>query len=538
MVIDSMTTALAAMRVGRWTEAAEAFRHAIAETDDPRAHDGLAQAAWWLDDAETALAAREAGYRGFRAAGDDRAAARSAATLGYDSMLFGHGVAVGRGWLARSADLLDGQPDLPENGWLAVRQAEVALAVDHDALSALDHARAAEALGRASGDHNLVFVGQAVEGLSLVRLGDVAGGMALLDASAGAATAGDLDDLMWMGKVCCWLIYACHEAGDLARAETWCTRVAEICVAQDLEPLFSVCRIQYASVLLAQGDSEGAEAALDDALDRLDGSKRVARLEAVAQLGELRRRQGRDDEAERLLAQAGFQPPAVISLSRLRLAQGDVDRAWSTISELVRSLPNDTQLDRVDALAVFVEVGVAAGHLEPAREAAAEIREMAGRVCTDAMWAMAAAAEARVAEGSTVVAHWQDAIRHATAAGLLFEEADHRLDLADVLVAEGARDEARDHAAAAVDRFHPLGGGPGTTRALAILGEEIHDVPLTGRQVDVIRLLAGGSSNAEIASELFLSEHTVHRHVANIYSTLGIRTRAAAAVYAVGHDLV
>ncbi len=538
MVIDSMTTALAALRVGLWSEAAEAFGRAIVETDDPRAHDGLAQAAWWLDDADTALASREAGYRGFRAAGDDRAAARAAATLGYDSLLFGRGVAVGLGWLARAADLLDGRPDLPENGWLAVRQAEVALAAEHDAASALEHARAAEAVGRSAGDDNLVFVAQALAGLSLVRLGDVAGGMALLDASTAAATTGDLDDLMWMGKICCWLINACHEAGDLTRAETWCSRVEEICVARDLEPLFSVCRIQYASVLLAQGDSEGAESALDDALGRLDGSKRLARLEAVAQLGELRRRQGRDDEAERLLTQAGFQPCAVISLTRLQLAQGDVDRAWSTISELVRSLPDDTQLDRVGAWSACVEVGVVAGQIGPARDAAVQIREMADRVCTDAMWAMAAAAEARVAGESRVVGHWQDAIRHAAAAGLLFEEADHRLDLADVLVARGHRDEARRHAAEAVDRFQPLGGGPGTIRALTILQERAPDVPLTERQVDVLRLLASGSSNAEIATELFLSEHTVHRHVANIYGALGIRTRAEAAVYAVSHDLV
>lgn len=538
MSSDAMATALAALQAGRWHAATRAFGQVIADSDDPRAHDGLAQAAWWLDDATTTLAAREAGYRGFRAAGDDRSAARAAATLGYDSMLFGQGVAVGRGWLARSADLLGTHPDAPESGWLSARLSEVALAVEHDAAAGLEHAGVAESIGRTTGDHDLVFVGQALAGLSHVRLGAVADGMALLDAAAGAATAGDIDDLMWMGKVCCWLIYACHEAGDLIRAETWCQRVEEICVAQDLQPLFSMCRIQYASVLLAHGDSQGAESALDAALQRLEGSRRVARLEAVAQLGELRRRQGREAEAEALLAQAGFLPGGVISLSRLRLSQGDVDRAWSTISELVRALPGDAQLDRVDALSALVEVAVAAGRIGQARAAVAEIHRLAERVRTDAMWAAAAAAEARVADPWTRRAHWQDAIRHAAAAGLLFEEADHRLELADVLLADGARDEARHQAAVALQRYRPLGGGPGSARAQDVVGDAGPGGPLTPRQVDVLRLLAGGASNAEIATELVISEHTVHRHVANIYNTLDLRSRAEAAVYASVHGLL
>lgn len=80
-------------------------------------------------------------------------------------------------------------------------------------------------------------------------------------------------------------------------------------------------------------------------------------------------------------------------------------------------------------------------------------------------------------------------------------------------------------------------------RALAgFLGEPAPepggDSPLSGRETEVLRLVAEGLSNREIASSLVLSEHTVHRHVANILRKLGHSTRAAAAAQAARAGLV
>lgn len=538
MTSQELVTAEAALKAGRWDEAAAGFADVVAHTDDPQAHDGLAQVAWWRDDADAALAAREAAYRGFRGMGDHRAAALMAATLGYDSILFGQGVPVGRGWLARAADLLAGQDDWPEVGWLAVRNAEVALMVDHAPRAGLEYARAAESLGRTTGDEDLVVVGQALAGLALVRLGDVAPGMALLDAAAGAATAGDVEDLMWMGKVCCWLINACQDAHDLARAATWCVRVEEICARHDLAPLFSACRIQYASVQMAQGECVAAEETLAEVLQRLEHSKRGERLEAVAHLGELRRRQGRHDEAEILLRQAGFQTNAVISRCRLQLTQSEPERAWSTVTELLRTLPVDQQLERAEVLAMVVEAGAAVGRSDEARAAAAELRAMADQVGTDALLAESAAAQARLAPADArAINAWQDAVRHAAAAGLGFHEAEYRLEYAACLQALGDRKGVLDQAGRALDLLQPLGIGPSIDRARSLLGRGDAGLPLSERQVDVLRLLARGLSNADIADQLFLSEHTVHRHVANIYKTLNVSSRAAAATYAANRGL-
>ena len=532
---DELTDATAALIAGRWLEASKAFA-SLASTGGPRAQEGLAQAAWWLDDAGVAVGAREAAYRGFRAAGDDRGAARTAATLGYDSILFGGGVAVGRGWLARAVDLLGGRTDLPESGWLAVRQAEVALAVDHDAVTALEAATRATAVARGVGDADLLSVSRALAGLAQVRLGHVGEGMSELDAAAAAATAGDVEDLMWVGKICCWLISACQETSDLARASEWCARVADISERRQLAPLFTVCRTQYASVLLAGGDCVEAELALADVLVRLQDSRRLGRLDAVAQLGELRRRQGRHTEAETLLKHVGFHPSAMCGLALIRLAEGDGARAQSIVTELLRAIGPQQQLERGGVLMAAVRVAVACGQHAQARQAADELAVIAGIIGTEAFLARAAAAEALLSDPVTAVGLWQDAARHFHDAGLPFDEAECRVELADVLHAAGDP-MASEQAAAALDLLLPsLPAGRAADRARAILRTS-HQGPLTPRQIDVLRLLAGGLSNAQIAEALHLSEHTVHRHISNIFVALGLRSRAAAAAYAVKEGL-
>jgi ATP/maltotriose-dependent transcriptional regulator MalT len=534
---EDLTAARAALRAGRWPEAAAAYSALAADTDDPGAHEGLAQAAWWLDDSETTLSAREAAYRRFRAIGNDQGAVRTASTLGYDSMLFSVGIAVGRGWLLRAAELLDGRSDLPEAGWLAVREAEVALTVDHDATAALAAATTAQRIGHSTADGDLVIVGQALAGLSRVRLGQVSEGMPLLDAASAAATAGDVEDLMWMGKICCWLISACQETHDLDRAAEWCARVEEICVRRELTPLFAVCRTQYASVLVAQGDYAKAEASLTEVLGLLEQSRRGNRLDAVVQLGELRRRQGRLADAESLLRQAGFHPRAMTGLAQVKLAQGDASRAWSIITELLRSVPTDQQLERVDALAVAVAAGVATGHMAEARDAAAQLRGIADSIRIDFLFGAAAAAEARLSSPEAAIGFWQAAVRHFHAAGLPFDQAECGLELAEALLAVGDRPGAREHAALALETLLPLRADRAIGRARALL-DPAGAGPLTQRQTEVLRLIARGLTNSEIAATLKLSEHTVHRHVANIYSVLGLSSRVAAAAYAADNRLL
>jgi DNA-binding CsgD family transcriptional regulator len=96
--------------------------------------------------------------------------------------------------------------------------------------------------------------------------------------------------------------------------------------------------------------------------------------------------------------------------------------------------------------------------------------------------------------------------------------AGRTLDLAQVLAVPGRTDPAARQAPAAVS------------------GEAVS--VLTPRELDVLKLVAQGLSNADIARRLVLSEHTVHRHLANILRKLDLSSRAAAAAWDVHTGLV
>jgi hypothetical protein len=215
-----------ALASGDWVGARDGFTAIIARGPEARAYEGLGQALWWLDDGLGCLEARETAYRLHRTTEDDAVgAARAATSLSCDALLFGAGAAVAQGWWERARDLLEAVPERSEHGWLAVREGELALDIDHDASIARAAGERARAIGRRQGDTQLQFVGMALSGRAATSAGDPATGMPQLDAAVAAATSGEIVDLMWMGKICCWLIAACQETQDLARADEWCRRV-------------------------------------------------------------------------------------------------------------------------------------------------------------------------------------------------------------------------------------------------------------------------------------------------------------------------
>ena len=88
--------------------------------------------------------------------------------------------------------------------------------------------------------------------------------------------------------------------------------------------------------------------------------------------------------------------------------------------------------------------------------------------------------------------------------------------------------------------FEQLGAAPDLARAQALSRKARAKPPggLTARELEVLRLVATGKTNRSIAADLFLSEKTVARHVSNIFTKLGLSSRAAATAYAYKHDLV
>ena len=536
----SLAAARAAEREFRWADAADAFRVVATESGDPAALEGLAQCAWWLDDGALCLQAREAAcqctcaHRSYLDAGDALSAARAATSLAWDSLLFGHGASVAQGWLGRARGLLAGEPEKREHGWLAVREAELAHAASHDPAESLEAAGHAAAVGRRHHDPDLEQAGLAFAGLTLVGNGKVTAGMELLDAAAVAATAGDVRDPMWMGKICCWLIAACVQAQDVERAAQWCRRIADVSARQGLMPLFNVCRVRYAELCILRGDWAEAERDLSAAIERLVNSRRDTRLSAVAQLGELRRRQGRQQEADELLRQAEFVPEARVSRALLALDRGDPVAAWKAIAEVLAEIPPAAQLDRAAVLPSAVVVALAAGDPDAAASAVAELKTIAARIGTDRLLGQAAAATGRLAAD---VGAWPAAGRHFNQAGLRFDEAEARYGLGQALLTDGATDEANEHLECARGIFDEIGAPHRAATLRALAGRRSAGL-LTERQVEVLALVARGLTNGEIARQLHLSEHTVHRHLSNSFTALGVSSRAAATAYVLSNGLI
>ena len=530
-----------ALSRGSWDEA---LGHFHGGEDDPEALEGIGLAQWWLDDADATLEARERAYRLHRAAGNGVGAARVASALAWDSLLFGGRAAVARGWLERSARLLAQEPTGPEHAWLAVREAEVALNTGVPA-AARTAAQRAVAIGEETGDEDVQVVGRSLEGLALVQEGAVDEGMRRLDESAAAATAGELD-LMWTSKVCCNLISACNTVGDVERATEWCDEMKDFARRWELRTLFNVCRTQYAAVLVHQGTWNEAEKELTAALAVLGSGRRSTLVEGTARLGELRRRQGRLDEARVLFAQSELHSVARFGAVELALDEGDAATALALAERLEHTTDAQRRLSRIVVLLLLVRAAAAAAQPDSGRAAVEELEGLAELVDTNGARAAAARAAGTLAladgDLATAARRLEDAVDLYGVAAAPYERAQSRLALAHALCDLGAVDRALAEATLAHTAFEELDAqraAAGAAELLLTLDSGARSAgPLTKRELQVIALVTAGRSNREIAAELVVSEHTVHRHVANILRKLDEPTRAAAAARATRDGLV
>ena len=78
---------------------------------------------------------------------------------------------------------------------------------------------------------------------------------------------------------------------------------------------------------------------------------------------------------------------------------------------------------------------------------------------------------------------------------------------------------------------------PDVTVGVSITGA-LTPAGLTAREMEVLRCVAEGRTNREIAKALVLSDHTVRRHLQNIFNKIGVSSRAAATAFAFQRDLV
>ena len=111
-----------------------------------------------------------------------------------------------------------------------------------------------------------------------------------------------------------------------------------------------------------------------------------------------------------------------------------------------------------------------------------------------------------------------------------------RLLLGRALHARGDEESAVTELAAARRTLAELGAAPAEREAAAMI-TPTHPGGLTSREMEVLRLVAAGKSNPEIAAQLFLSEKTIARHLRNIFTKLDVTSRTAAAAFAYQHHI-
>jgi len=530
------------LQEGRWQAARTLFAEAVAAEQTPEAFEGLSWSAWWLDDPAAVFEARERAYRLYRDANDVAGAARMATWLACDELDFHGAIPVANGWLARAHRLLDPLEPGPENGWLAFFDGYMAHA-GGDATKAAELGRRSAALGQGFAVPDLEMLGLALEGAALVTRAQVEEGMRCLDAATAAALQGEAQIPISGAWACCFLVTACAAVRDYERAFEWCDRIAEFAERYGSRYMLAFCRAEYGAVHLWRGRWNDAEAVLEASIEDFSRSRPAMVGGAIVGLAELRRRQGRFQDAARLLDQAGPIQEAQLCRARLALDRGETARAVELAERFLRQVPADRKLDRAPALELLVRARTARGDLEEAGSALAALRQIERVVDTDPFRAPVDLAEGLLAAASgdhdRARPLLEDAIDRFERSGGPFEAALARIELATTLLTMRRVDAAAREATAAAERLRELGAEHEAERAQRLLEGAIHSgdagspLPeLTPREREVLCLVTEGLTNRQIAERLVVSEHTVHRHVTNLLRKLDLPSRTAAAALA------
>jgi len=472
--------------------------------------------------------------------GDREGAARSAFWLGFGLLQRG-AIAPASGWFARAERILDeAHLDSVVRGYLLVPSA-IQHIVQGDPLAGHAAFTQAAEIARRFGDRDLASLACHGRGRALIRLGSIADGVALLDEAMVAVITGDVTPIL-AGDVYCSVLEGCQETFDLRRAYEWTLSLAEWCAAQpDLVRYRGECLLYRAEVMQLRGKWNDAAHDAQDACELL--ASRAAAGAAFYRVGEIHRLRGESANADMAYTRAnerGKKPQPGLSL--LRLAQGQTDAAAASIRGVL--LDTRVRAARARMLNAAVEILLAAGDLENARAAAAELAEIARTIGAPLLHAASAHATGavRLAEGE--IGGASTSLREAweiwRELEMPYEEAQTGLLMAAVCERRGDQDGRRLELDAARQLFTQLGAAPWLARVADQFERAIHRPAgsLSEREAQVLRLVAAGKTNRDVAEALFISEKTVARHLSNIFDKLGVSSRTGATAWAYQHNLI
>lgn len=525
----------AALAAADWDAARTSFEAVLALGPSPAAVDGLSEVANYERDYERAIALKEQAFAEYRQRGQAVEAAHAARWLGFLYGTYHGNWPAASGWMGRAADLLEGVEECAAHGWLALDRAPFA----DDPAEREQAATAALAIARRYGDADLEYEAVALLGEAYVAAGRISDGLPLLDQAMAAVAGGEVRDHKAIGEIYCRLLSGCEHAMDVRRAEEWLGTIESHVVWTDFAR--PTCRSHLGAILVALGRWQEAEAELVAAIETFERGYRGDRVLPLVRLADLRVRQGRFEEAERLLDDLEWHPTARRMAAEIALGRGDHPLAEELARLCVEGAdPTDPACGPI--LEVLFAVQIARG--DPA--GAARTRDQLAAL-VDAGGARAEAA-AELASGvlgaragdAGARAHLTHALELYASLELPLEAARCRLELARALAADSP-DAAAYEGRLALQAFERVGA----TRDADAAGEVMRGIGATGRawpkgstsltkrETEVLALLGEGRTNAEIAERLFISVRTAEHHVANILGKLDLRNRGEAAAYAV-----
>jgi DNA-binding NarL/FixJ family response regulator len=513
---------------GDWRAAYEHFgrAHRTAElnTDDLSSY---GMAAWRLGHGRQSMQLSEQAFNRLTTANDMQGAAMKAVEVALQ-WFNGGDLTIARVWLNRVRRLHEKFPD----------DQILAYLLYVDSLVAIDEGRNEVAAQLAE---ELQEVTRRIDSPGFNALCATASGVTMIPFARTNEAFAQLDEAMmpvladqvpvdWAGDIYCAVIHECHRLADMNRMKTWFEAMEQWRQGPQVSASWygTTCEVHKMDLHSATKDYHQVEERLIAAIAAM-GDFPATAGKGYSELGELRRRQGDIDGARAAFAKArehNRDPQPGEALLRCQL--GEEAAAWNDLRMRMDAEQDD--INRVRLLPAAVEIALARDHIDEADKYCTELEEGAEKFDSPGFraWALHARGAVLVKQGTAAEALpiLQDALRRYRNNQCRYEMAQVYEWMAEAHQACGDNDSAASNAANAESIYKQLGAQPSRARSGEAPGG------LTKREVEVLAQIAAGASNRGVAKQLFISEKTVGRHLANIYIKLGVSSRTAAAAWA------
>lgn len=538
--VDDLRQARETYERGDWVGAFAAWSEIGLDSLDVDDLDKFASVSHLLGHRDECIAAAQRSCAICEASGDLAHAARNAFRLAM-VLMTGGDTAVAAGWSARAERLVQELGTaVVEHGYVEFLQILRKLGAG-DLEAAGSCARDVIACGRRFGDADLLAIGLSAYGRVAMYAGRVSEGLALFDEAMAGVVAGEVSPI-FAGHTYCVMIEGCQEVSDLGRAAEWTDALTRWCESQPgLIAFTGQCAVHRGQIMALHGAYADAVGEFDRAVLRYAAAGTpVAAGQALAERGDVLRLLGdlRGAQASyEASTDRGYEPQPGLAL--LWDAQGDEAAASGAIRRLLVERVDPVPRSRLLPAAIAIlEAPDGSGDVVALVD---ELDSIATDFGCSALLASAAHARGRLQIAGSDPAGSLPYLRKSAslwaALDCPYEVARVSTDTGRALRLLGDAESAAQSLVAARTTFARLGARPRVAELDALLAPAALPRGLTAREVEVLRLVAGGKSNGEIATELVLSEKTVARHLSNIFTKLDVPSRTAAAAFAYEHHL-